>query len=147
MRGNATTGACRNIKHLRKKLFPAMSSDEQPVRERRRHRGAGFIPAGIFIGLGAGILFDHLVSGMLIGLGLGFIISALVSGHEDQESSAGTTDPYGFMKRDWTMILLGIFIMLVGIALVWAPLLVWPYIFAAFFILIGIGFVLRGLRK
>jgi hypothetical protein len=123
-----------------------MAPDEKPA-VKRRHRGAGFIPAGIFIGLGVGILFDHLVSGILIGLGLGFMVSALVSWHEEPESSADAPACCGFMRRDWTMIILGILIMLVGIGLVWAPLLIWPYVFAAFFILIGIGFLLRGFRK
>jgi hypothetical protein len=31
------------------------------------------IPAGIFIGMGIGFLFDQLVGGIFLGLGLGFL--------------------------------------------------------------------------
>jgi hypothetical protein len=124
-----------------------MTSDETPVTSRRPHRGPGFIPAGIFIGLGLGILSDHLVPGILIGLGLGFIVSALVAVHEEPEPSAGTPACCGFMGKDWTMIILGAFFTLVGIGLVWTPFPIWPYVFAAFFILMGLGFALKGFRK
>lgn len=36
-----------------------------------------FIPAGLFIGMGLGFLFDHLVVGIYLGLGFGFLGMAL----------------------------------------------------------------------
>lgn len=36
-----------------------------------------FIPAGIFIGMGFGFLYDQLLAGMFIGLGAGFICMAI----------------------------------------------------------------------
>ncbi|ARC60533.1 hypothetical protein ACG2QI_00800 [Bacillus sp. GM2] len=37
-----------------------------------------FIPSGLLIGLGIGILFDHPAPGLLIGLGAGILLSAVV---------------------------------------------------------------------
>lgn len=37
-----------------------------------------FIPAGLFIGLGLGFLFDQIVAGVMLGLGLGFLAMALL---------------------------------------------------------------------
>jgi len=36
------------------------------------------IPAGLFIGMGIGFLFDELVVGLFIGLGAGFLLLALI---------------------------------------------------------------------
>jgi F0F1-type ATP synthase assembly protein I len=49
-------------------------------------RGAGtrwevagqLVPAGLFVGMGIGWLFDHLVEGLFIGLGAGLLAMALV---------------------------------------------------------------------
>jgi hypothetical protein len=123
-----------------------MTQDEKQAMK-RRHGGHAFIPAGIFIGLGVGMLVGHVVSGALIGIGLGFLVSSLVSGREEPDPSAGAPPCCGFMGRDLMPIVFGVFLILVGIGLVWAPLLVWPYLFASFLILLGIVFLLRGLRK
>jgi hypothetical protein len=50
------------------------------------HRGAGtrwevagqLVPAGLFVGMGIGWLFGHLVEGLFIGLGAGLLAMALV---------------------------------------------------------------------
>lgn len=36
-----------------------------------------FIPAGIFIGMGLGFIFNNLPAGMFIGLGVGFVAFAI----------------------------------------------------------------------
>lgn len=36
-----------------------------------------FIPAGLFIGMGLGFLYDSLVAYMFIGLGIGFLLFAM----------------------------------------------------------------------
>jgi len=41
-------------------------------------KGALFIPAGLFVGMGLGFLYDKFVEGMFIGLGVGFLLFALV---------------------------------------------------------------------
>ena len=48
-------------------------------KEQRKGDAAGvFIPAGLFIGIGLGFLYNQLVAGLFIGLGLGFVIFALI---------------------------------------------------------------------
>jgi len=41
-------------------------------------KGALFIPAGIFLGLGFGFLYGRLVEGLFLGLGCGFLVYALI---------------------------------------------------------------------
>ncbi|MCD4666945.1 hypothetical protein K8R47_04015 [archaeon] len=48
------------------------------VKKKKKDDIAGlFIPAGIFVGMGFGFLFNNLVAGLFIGLGAGFILMAL----------------------------------------------------------------------
>lgn len=42
-------------------------------------RGALFIPAGLFLGMGFGFLYNVLVEGLFIGLGVGFLLFAIVN--------------------------------------------------------------------
>ena len=35
------------------------------------------IPAGIFVGMGLGFLFDQLVAGLFLGMGVGFLLASL----------------------------------------------------------------------
>lgn len=123
-----------------------MTPDEKQA-VKKRHGGHAFIPAGIFIGLGMGIVLGYVVPGVLIGLGLGFLASSFMSSREEPDPAADARPSGGFMEKKWMPIVFGVFLILVGIGLVWAPLLAWPYLFAAFLIVIGIGFFLRGLRK
>lgn len=44
----------------------------------RREIGGLFIPAGLFIGMGLGFLYNHLVEGLFLGLGAGFLLFALM---------------------------------------------------------------------
>ena len=40
--------------------------------------GSGmFIPAGLFIGIGLGFLYNQIVAGTLLGLGIGFLLAGL----------------------------------------------------------------------
>ena len=43
----------------------------------KKGKGALFIPAGLFIGMGIGFLMDKLVPGMYSGLGVGFLAFAI----------------------------------------------------------------------
>jgi len=47
----------------------------------------------------------------------------------------------------WIMVLIGIFIILIGIGLIYAPLAIWPYVIAGFLVLLGIWFIVRGLGR
>ncbi len=63
------------------------------------HRDSGFIiSAFILIGLGVGLLVDHLGSGFLIGLGLGFVGSALLP--LVKKSSGGDCPATGRREHD-----------------------------------------------
>ncbi|MDD1711675.1 MAG: hypothetical protein LUQ69_00735 [Methanoregulaceae archaeon] len=107
-------------------------------------RHCGFIvPAGILIGLGVGLLVDHLGSGFLIGLGLGLIGSELlplVRKSRDGEC----TQPKG---TNVTTLLIGSFLSFIGIGIVLVPAAIWPYAIAGFLILTGIWFLVRGFYK
>ncbi|MBL7059109.1 hypothetical protein ISS08_01530 [Candidatus Pacearchaeota archaeon] len=35
------------------------------------------VPAGIFIGMGLGFLYNHLVAGLFLGMGAGFLLASL----------------------------------------------------------------------
>jgi hypothetical protein len=48
-------------------------------RKERRESGGLFIPAGLFIGMGIGFLFNQLVEWLFIGLGVGFLLFALTN--------------------------------------------------------------------
>ncbi len=41
-------------------------------------RSGLFVPAGLFVGMGLGFIFDQLVGGIFLGLGLGFLGMALM---------------------------------------------------------------------
>jgi hypothetical protein len=107
--------------------------------EHDRHRGF-IVPAGILIGLGVGLLVDHLGSGFLIGLGLGLIGSELLmlvkKSREDE-----CTQPGGM---NVTTLLIGAFLAFIGISSVLAPAAIWPYAIAGFLILTGVSFLVRG---
>ncbi len=106
-----------------------------------QHRPYGFIiPAGVLIGLGVGMLVDHVGSGLLIGLGLGFLVSELVPVFrkplESVDVQPGSTNV--------TVLLIGVFLIFIGISLVLAPAVLWPYAIAGFLILMGTWFLVRG---
>jgi hypothetical protein len=50
-------------------------------KKKDKDMGGLFIPAGLFIGMGFGFIYDNLIAGLFIGLGAGFAafgISALI---------------------------------------------------------------------
>ncbi|HSQ93961.1 MAG TPA: hypothetical protein VLL74_06680 [Methanoregula sp.] len=108
------------------------------------HPESGFVvPAGILIGLGVGLLADHLFSGFLVGLGLGLIGAELLaivrkSRNRERIQAAGA---------NVTTLLIGAFLAFTGISFVWAPVDVWPYALAGFLILTGIWFLVRGFSR
>ena len=107
-------------------------------------RKYGFIiPAGILIGLGAGLLVDQIVCGFLIGLGLGLIGSELLTlVRKSREGEC--TQPGG---ANVTTLLIGTFLVFIGIGIVLAPAAIWPYAIAGCLILTGIWFLVRGFYK
>jgi hypothetical protein len=107
--------------------------------EHDRHWGF-IVPAGILIGLGVGLLVDHMGTGFLIGLGFGLIGSelfTLVKKSREEECM----QPGG---ANVTTLLIGTFLVFIGIGIVLAPAAIWPYAIAGFLIIAGIGFLVRG---
>jgi hypothetical protein len=112
------------------------------ISEPGEQRNAGFIiPACILIGLGVGLLVDHLGSGFLIGLGLGLAGSELLplvrkSSEVQCPHTAGA---------NVTTILIGVLLIVTGISFAWAPAAaIWPYAVAGFLILAGVWCLVRG---
>ena len=109
-----------------------------------QHPNNGFIvPAGILIGLGVGLLVDYLVCGFLIGLGLGLIGSELLP-FIRKSPEGECTQPGG---ANVTTLLIGAFLVFIGIGIVLVPAAIWPYAIAGFLILAGIGVLVRGFYK
>ena len=107
--------------------------------EHKQHNGF-IVPAGILIGIGVGLLADYLVSGFFIGLGLGLIGSELFRLVE-KSREAECTQPGG---ANVTTLLIGTFLVFIGIGIVLAPAAIWPYAIVGFLILTGIWFLVRG---
>lgn len=114
------------------------------TRSGEHHQPYGFIiPAGILIGLGVGMLIDHAGSGFLVGLGLGFFGSGLLplvrKPLEREDTQPGSMDV--------TMLLIGAFLIFIGIGLIYAPATLWPFAIAGFLIILGIWFLVRGFYR
>ena len=121
-----------------------MVSDDKPE-EKHRRRSHIFIPAGILIGLGVGMLLNQTAPGVLIGLGLGLLASSFTCPCGAGSSEAAL--PCGLNGVNWIMLVVGIFMILLGIGFVWTLPLIWPYLIAIFLILLGISFAVRGYRQ
>jgi hypothetical protein len=80
---------------------------------------------------------------VLIGLGLGFLASALVPVRTNSTETADS----GMKGVNLTMLLIGIFLIFIGVGIVWAPAAIWPYLIAGFLILLGIWFLVRGFLR
>jgi hypothetical protein len=113
---------------------------KEPVEDRPN----GFIvPAGILIGLGAGLLADYAVAGFLAGLGLGLLGSELLP--YVRKPRDGEYLPVG--GANVTLLLIGAVLFLAGLSIVWAPAAVWIYAIPGLMILAGIGVLVRGFAK
>lgn len=112
----------------------------EPVKDRQ----LGFIvPAGILIGLGAGLLVDHGGAGFLVGLGLGLLGSELLP--LVRKSREGEFLELG--SANVTLLLIGAVLVLAGISIVWAPVTIWTYAIPGLLILAGIVSLVRGFAK
>jgi uncharacterized membrane protein HdeD (DUF308 family) len=127
---------------------PAENERHMPEEEKKewrgRHRGHFLIPAGVLIGLGVGLLFNQAGPGVLIGLGLGFVGSAFLSSMGPSRDATAPAPMYG---PRWISVIIGVFIILLGLWIVWGPPLPWTSIIALLLILLGIGFIARGLGR
>lgn len=119
-------------------------AEEEQNKHRKQGRHYGFlIPAGLLIGLGAGLLTGYPGSGLLIGLGVGFLAVGLIPLGKRSREAEGPHPGDGNV----TSILLGAFLVLVGIVIIWSPVALWPYFIAWLLIFIGFWFILRGFYR
>jgi hypothetical protein len=137
---------------MQKQRDGSMTTEEQTGHRRRpgRQRAGLFIPAGLFIGLGIGLILGNPGVGVLIGLGAGFVASALSGyylGGPEEETAEEAPGHVPMAASRWIMVLIGIFIILIGVGLIYAPLAIWPYVIAGFLVLLGIWFIVRGLGR
>ena len=136
--------------------YPYMTSDEKMEQRKWRHNHGGhfLIPAGVLIGLGIGLIAGYVASGILIGLGCGLIASALAwnLGTESQPETSGTATVSGpghccCGGARWGQFIVGLFMILIGVGIGWAPPFSWTYLVAAFVILLGIWIAARGMWR
>lgn len=121
-----------------------MPEEEKQEWRRRRHRGHFLIPAGVLIGLGVGLLYGQPGPGVLIGLGLGFVGSAFLSSVAPSQEATAPAPMYG---PRWISVITGVFIILLGLSIIWGPPIPWTYVIALLLILLGIGFIARGFGR
>ena len=122
-----------------------MTQDEEKEHRNRHHQRGLLIPAGLLIGLGIGLLVGYAFPGLLIGLGCGFIASAFL---KSSESPAGDAASGGMHHGSrWMPGIIGIFFIIFGLSVIWAPANFWPYFGAGFLILVGIWFLARSFGK
>ena len=122
---------------------------------RHKHGGHFLIPAGVLIGLGIGLVAGYVASGILIGLGCGLIASALAGnlGREPEPETSGTATVHGpghcccCRGARWGQFIVGLFMIVIGVGIVWAPPFSWTYLIAAFVILLGIWIAARGMWR
>ena len=111
---------------------------------RHRHGRQFFIPAGVLIGLGVGLIAGYAAAGILIGLGLGFLASGIF---RLPSEPAGSPAPCCRGGGRWMSVVIGLFFVLIGAALVWAPanfwIYIWPYGVGVLLILTGLSFIAK----
>jgi hypothetical protein len=117
--------------------------EEQEQRQPREKHF--FIPAGVLIGLGAGLIAGYLGSGILIGLGVGFLAQALFKRFESPATDSAVLC-CGLDNR-WISVVIGLFMIVIGVGIIRSPANLWPYIIGIFLIVLGIMVAAISLGK
>jgi hypothetical protein len=121
-----------------------MSSIEEQE-HRRRHGRHFLIPAGILIGLGVGLITGYAGPGILIGLGLGFLAQGFLKPAEGPAPDpAAPSSPH---DNRWISVMIGLFMIIIGVGIIWAPAYLWPYVIGIFLIVLGIMFAVKSMWK
>ena len=120
-----------------------MESQSGNTSHRGLHGKSVFIPAGLLIGLGLGLITGYPATGVLVGLGLGLFVTAVVGFQPRSETDTGNC-----CHRSGRLALgvVGIFLVLVGLAIPWAPFVwayLWPYGVGGILILLGLWSIVR----
>ena len=111
---------------------------------RKKHRANLLIPAGAFIGIGVGLIVGFPGPGVLVGLGLGLLASAFLQRHDGALPDSGA--PCCWHGR-WISALIGVFMIIIGIGIIWGPANLWPYIIGVFLITMGLMFIAKFWSK
>ncbi len=131
-----------NIGGSKKFLHMTQIDEQEPKRPHEKHF---FIPAGVLIGLGAGLIAGHPASGILIGLGLGFLAQAIIKSVNGPATDSRA--PCCGLGSQWISVVIGLFLVVIGVGIIWSPANLWPYIIGIFLILLGIVVAAISLKK
>ncbi|ADC69231.1 hypothetical protein MFS40622_0540 [Methanocaldococcus sp. FS406-22] len=110
--------------------------------EVKKIRGKVFVGFTL-LGIGIGMIFNETGAGCLIGLGIGFIISSFIK-YKDEKTDENSNKSTSF--QFWPIIL-GLFFIFLGVAIILNYEIIWEYIFPIFLILLGLSFILSALKK
>lgn len=111
--------------------------------QRARHSGFYVIPAGGLIGLGTGIILGYQLTGFLVGLGLGYLV--FIAGPGTRALYPGQSGNPARLNGSYLVrVVIGLYIILSGFAIIWVPRSEWPNILAIFLVLAGVWFVVHG---
>ena len=113
------------------------------MEQRARHCGFYVIPAGGLIGLGVGIILGYQFTGFLAGVGLGYLVFTAGSGNcPGYQDQSGT--PVRCHGSYLVRVIIGLYIIASGFAIIWVPRSEWPTILAIFLVLTGVWFIVHG---
>ena len=98
----------------------------------------------MLLGIGIGMIFDKAGAGCLIGMGIGFIISSLIKDKDEKTDEKSDEKPTSF--QFWPIIL-GLFFIFLGVAIILNYEIMWSCVFPAFLILLGLFLILSALKK
>ena len=98
----------------------------------------------MFLGIGIGMIFNETGAGCLIGMGIGFIISSLIKDKNEKADEKSDEKPTSF--QFWPIIL-GLFFIFLGVAIILNYEIMWSCVFPAFLILLGLFLILSALKK
>jgi len=135
----------RIVYHDKTLTSGVMETGDKPT-IRQLYRSYAFIPAGIFFGLGIGLILNFPVVGALIGLGLGIVATSSKHHGVAESSPASIPAKDDVKRRSWSLIYLVTLLVLFAIIL-WGPLLIWRLDLAIICIVMGMGFVTLGFGK
>lgn len=109
-----------------------------------RHGGFYIIAAAALIGLGVGIIAGYLLTGFLVGLGLGYLV--YVAGSKESPGQ-GVSPARGNRGSYLIRVIIGLYVVASGFAIILVPRPEWPVILAVFLILAGTWLLVHGYSR
>ncbi len=113
-----------------------------------RNRGLVFI-ACMFLGMGIGMILDHVSAGTIIGMGVGFLAMAFINRYtKHREEKISRTSKSGSLLPRAVLVFIGVLFILGGLYLagiISIPQIIsWEHIGASVLIALGIIFLLAA---